>query len=125
MVVLSYGFQQPENGDTGAVWFPALNTNIQKLNDHTHDGSNSSLLNAANSVGGTVNILAASWVLDVAGRYKQTVTVPSGFNMDSYNVLFRETSTGNLIYPSVEKLSSTTFRVYTIDNTLALTAVFR
>jgi hypothetical protein len=125
MVVLSYGFQQPENGDRGSVWFPALNANITKLNDHTHDGSNSALLNAGSISGGTISILAASWVADGTGRYKQTVTVPSGFTYDSYAIKFSLTSTGHIIYPSTEKVTTTTFTIYTLDNTLAYTAVFR
>lgn len=125
MIVLSYGFQQPENGDPGSVWFPALNVDIQKLNDHTHDGVNSALLQLSSFTGGTVDILATDWTLDVAGRYKQTVTVPTGYNMDDFNPLFRLTASGDLVYPSVEKVTGTTFDVFTIDNTLDYTAVFR
>lgn len=124
-VVLSYGFIQPANGDRGSTWFPALNTNITKMNDHTHDGSNSAQLNAGSIVGGSVSILAAAWTADGTGRYKQTVTCPAGFTIDSYAVKFSITSTGHIIYPSVEKVSSTTFIVYTLDNTLGYTAVFR
>jgi hypothetical protein len=124
MQVLSYGFLQPENGDPGSVWFPALNDNIQKLNDHNHDGSNSSLLNLSSFLGGTVAILAANWVLDVPGRYKQTVIVPTGYSYDDFNVLFK-LENGDLVYPSVERVSGTSFDIYTCDNTLGYTAVFR
>lgn len=125
MQVLSYGFRNPENGDKGSVWFPALNFNIVQLNSHNHDGSTSSLINAAVIVGGSVSIPSGSWVSDVTGRYKQDVTVPAGFTVDSYNIQVRITSSGHIIYPTIEKLTSTTFRIYTLDNTLSYTAVFR
>lgn len=124
MVILSYGFKNPENGDKGSIWFPALNFNIVQLNGHTHDGVTSALINSAALVGGSVSIPSGSWTLDVTGRYKQDVTVPAGFTMDAFNILVR-LSTGDLIYPSIEKLTSTTFRIYTLDNTLTYTAVFR
>lgn len=121
---LTYGYIQPQNGDKGSVWFPALNTNIQQLNDHTHNGINSAPISGANVTSGTVTIPAASWVLDVAGRYRQDVTVPAGYNMDSYSILFK-LSTGEVILPSITRLSATTFRIFGPDNTLTYTAVFK
>ncbi len=121
---LSYGFIQPQNGDKGSVWFPALNDNIQQLNDHTHDGVTSALLPSTSLTSGSVSIPAASWVLDVTGRYKQDVTVPAGYNMDDYAIIFK-LSTGEIIVPSITRLSGTTFRIFGPDNTLTYTAVFR
>lgn len=46
MITLSYGFEKPVNGDTGDVFFPALERDIQRLNDHTHDGVNSPFISA-------------------------------------------------------------------------------
>jgi hypothetical protein len=121
---LSYGYIQPQNGDKGSVWYPALNSNIQQLNDHTHDGVTSAQI-AANSINpGTVSIPSAAWVLDVAGRYRQDITVPSGFNMSDFSITFY-LSTGEIIQPSITKLSATSFRVFGPDNTLTYTAVFR
>ena len=121
---LSYGYIQPQNGDKGSVWFPALNDNIQQLNDHTHDGVTSALLPSTSLTSGSVSIPAASWVLDVTGRYKQDVTVPAGYNMDDYAIIFK-LSTGEIIVPSITRLSATTFRIFGPDNTLTYTAVFR
>lgn len=121
---LSYGFIQPQNGDKGSVWFPALNDNIQQLNDHTHDGVTSALLPSTSLTSGSVSIPAASWVLDVTGRYKQDVTVPAGYNMDDYAIIFK-LSTGEIIVPSITRLTGTTFRIFGPDNTLTYTAVFR
>lgn len=122
---LSYGYIQPANGDKGSVWFPALNTNIQKLNDHTHNGSDAAQINAGVIVSGTVSILAAGWTLVEAGKYKQTVTVPAGFTTTGYSITVRLASTNTVIYPTIDYVSGTTFDIYTCDNTLSYTAVFR
>lgn len=121
---LSYGYIQPANGDLGSVWFPALNTDIQQLNDHNHNGINSAPITGAAIVSGTVSIPAANWVLDVTGRYKQDVTVPAGFNMTQFSITFY-LSTGEIIQPSITQLSVSSFRVFGPDNTLTYTAVFR
>lgn len=121
---LSYGYVQPQNGDPGSTWFPALNDNIQQLNDHSHNGIDSAFLSSASVQSASVTIPSASWVLDVTGRYKQDVTVPAGYNMDDFSIIFK-LSTGDIIYPSVSKLTGTTFRIFGIDNTLTYTAVFK
>ncbi len=120
---LSYGYIQPQNGDPGSTWFPALNDDIQQLNDHDHDGSNSAQLNAASIVNGAVSILAAAWVSNGTGSFYQDVTVPAGFNMDDYSITTRLNG-GDIIYPSIDRLTATTFRIYTLDNTLVYRAVF-
>lgn len=121
---LSYGYLQPVNGDRGSVWFAALNSNITQLNGHAHNGSDSAAINAANIVKGQVSIPSGSWVLDVTGRYKQDVTAPSGFNMDDYIIQFRISSGAN-VNLSYDRLTATTFRVYTCDNSQTFVAVFR
>lgn len=112
---LSYGYIQPQNGDKGSVWFPALNTNIQQLNDHTHDGVTSANLPGTSITSGSVTIPPASWVADGTGRFRQDVTVPAGYNMDSYSIIFK-LSTGDIILPSITRLSATSFRIFGPDN---------
>jgi hypothetical protein len=121
---LSYGYINPQNGDPGSVWFPALNSNITQLNNHNHDGITSAAIPSSSTVSGTVSIPAGSWVLDVTGRYKQDIIVPSGYNMTQYSIMFY-LSTGEIIYPSITQLSGTSFRVFGPDNTLSYVAVFR
>jgi len=125
MQTLSYGFKNPDNGDKGSVWFPALNFNIVQLNNHNHDGVTSALIPASSVQPGTVSIPSGSWVSGGTGKYSQDVTVPAGYAMDTNNMQIRLTSTGHYVYPTIEKLSTTTFRVYTNDNTASYTAVFR
>lgn len=124
MIVLSYGYKQPENGDKGSVWFPALNDNITRLNSHNHDGSNSSQLSATSILKGSVTCASGSWTSNGTGSFKQDVTCPSGYNMDDYIIEVR-ISGSHLIYPTIERLTATTFRIYTLDNTLTYVATFR
>lgn len=122
---LSYGYVQPANGDNGAIWFPALNTNITLLNGHTHDGVTSAPISGTSITAGTVSVPSGSWTSDGTGRFKQDVTVPTGFNMDSFTITVRISSSGYIINPTIEKLTTTTFRIYGPDNTLTYTAAFR
>lgn len=121
MTTLSMGYQKPANTDTGDIFFPAMAANIQLLNDHTHDGVTSKLLSST-----TQSILAASWAAAPIGGgvFRQLMTVPAGFSFDQCEVWFR-LSTGQNVYPSVERQSSTTYYIYVNDNTLNITAFYR
>ncbi len=121
MITTTYGYLKPENTDTGDVIFPALATDIQKLNDHNHDGTNSAPLASKG-----VNILAVGWALApiAGGLYRQSVNLPTGFMYSQCEIWFK-LSTGEVVYPSVEKINETSFYVYTNDNTLQYAAYFR
>lgn len=121
---LSYGYIQPQNGDPGSTWFPALNSNIAQLNSHNHDGVTSAQLASTSITSGSVSIPAASWVLVEPGKYSQLVTCPSGYNMTQYSITFY-LSTGEIITPSITQNSGTTFTVFSPFNTLTYTAVFK
>lgn len=124
MQTLSYGFLLPETGDLGPVVFPALEANIQQLNDHTHDGTNSSLLTAASIAGIPVAIPSGSWAaFGPTGHYRQLVTLPAGFSYDTVQISFR-LSTGEYLTPQVEKVSATQYYIYSIDNTLSFVACY-
>jgi hypothetical protein len=118
---LSNGYIKPANPDQGDVFFPAMETNIQLMNDHTHDGSN------GNPVASTQqNISAGSWVASAigGGSYRQLVTLPAGFSYNTVDIWFR-LSTGEFVYPTIEKDSATTYYIYTNDNSLAYVASYR
>lgn len=124
MQVLSYGYSLPETGDKGAPLFTALEDNIQRLNDHTHSGTDSAQLTAVSIVGIPQTIAAGSWVANgPTGFYRQLVTVPAGFDFDTVAISFR-LAAGQVVYPTVERQSDTQYYVYTIDNSLALIAVY-
>lgn len=126
MITLSFGYKKPEAGDRGAPLFLALETNIQRLNDHTHDGINSSPLPAQSVLGVLQSLPSTNWVTYVGappGFYRQLVTVAPGFLYDNVQIGIR-LSSGDSIYPTVEKISNSQYYIYTNDNTLNLVAIY-
>lgn len=119
MQTLSYGYKKPANPDTGDLVFPALEADIQQLNDHNHDGANSAPLATTQQ-----SVLAASWSATANGTYRQLLTVPTGLSYDTCNIWVKR-STGEVAYPTLERVSSTTFYIYTNDNSLAYTVNYR
>lgn len=117
MLTLSFGFKKPENGDLGAVVFPALEGNIQQLNDHTHNGTDSSKLDSASVEPLQVSIAAGSWVAQGNDLYKQTVTLPAtlSYDMVSFTV---KLPTGDLVHPTINKVSDTQYDIFTNDNSV-------
>lgn len=124
MLTLSYGFKKPQTGDQGAVWFPALELNFQKLNDHTHDGSNSAKLTPLSSVVATGSAPSGSWVLVAAGTYRQLVTTPAGILFDECVISTRDATTKHYYFLQIEKVSANTFYVYINDNSKSATVVY-
>lgn len=126
---LSYGFVKPVTGDKGSVFWPALEDNIDQLNDHTHNGTNSSKITAAASVAVTQSVLAAGWGSLSGGLYRQTVTIPaaltaSGGTYDSYAIEIRNAANGRKMFLQTEKVTSTTFYVWCNDSAINLTVVY-
>lgn len=125
MQTLSFGYLNPDSGDPGSLFFPALNADIVQLNAHNHDGVNSAIISSFNVQGAQVVGAAVNWVLFAAGIYRQIITCPANFTYDNTDKEFRLNATGHLIYPTVEKISSTTFYVYLNDNTQDVLVNFR
>ena len=120
---LTNGYVKPATGDRGSVWFPALEGNIQRLNDHTHDGVDSERLTSKSVTKVTDSISSGSWASSGSG-YKQTVTMPAGMNFDDFGMEFRNASTNHVYYLTVEKVTATTYDVYISDNTINLTVLY-
>lgn len=125
MNILSYGVKQPQTGDKGSVFFPALEDDLEYLNDHVHDGVQGAPIPATNIEAVKQNLLAASWLAVSGGFYRQLVTVPNGKNFEDMNITFRITSSGEPVLLTTEKVSSTTYYVYINDSSLAVTAAYR
>ena len=68
--------------------FPALEADIQQLNDHNHDGANSAKLTSASLVSVPQTILAANWVSLGGGNYHQQVNMLPGYDYDQVTVSF-------------------------------------
>lgn len=124
MQTLTYGFKKPQTGDKGDVFFSALEDDIQQLNDHTHNGVNSAKITSSSVTATTSTIVAAGWVHQGNGTYRQTVTMPGSLQYNDYFVQVKNTTTGHQYFPTIEKVTATTFYVYVNDNTLNLTLYY-
>jgi len=108
---LSKGIIKPETGDTGDVWFPALGSNAEIQNDHTHDGITSRKI-ASSSVETTVdNITQADFSIE-GTEYRATLNLPIGSLIATTRVSFRDPTTKEMIYPRIAFLSSTSIYVF-------------
>ena len=118
---LSKGVVRPDNGDTGDVWFAGIISNANWMNSHTHNGTDAQALSST-----TQSVLHANWAAAPigGGLYVQTMTMPAGFSYDQCQIWFK-LSSNEYVYPSVERVSSTSFKVYINDNTLDLIANYR
>lgn len=124
---LSYGYLQPTNPDTGDVTDAAMSANMAQLNNHVHDGVTSSLLGII-----TQSILSASWAAaaGLTGLYSQTVTLPTiagpvpQLSYDTCVITFK-LSSGEQIYPSITRVSTTQYVIFISDNSLTVTAYYR
>jgi len=116
---LSYGYKKPENGDTGDSFFQDVVDNATRLNDHSHDGTDSARL-----VAGTGTISSGSWSADAGNNtFSQNVTLPTGFAYDTTTIDIR-LANGEKVYAKIEKVSSTVYTVYTNDDTQSYVAVY-
>lgn len=121
---LSYGYKLPSTGDRGSTFFPDLEDDIQQLNDHDHNGTNSALLAISAVAITTQAISSGSWVATSGGTYKQTVTMPGSLTYDAVSMEFRLTTGKHIIFPTIEKVSSNTYDIYINDNTQGVTVLY-
>ncbi len=126
---LTYGYVKPATGDKGSTFWAQLEADIQQLNDHAHNGSNSAKLTAASAVATVQSISSASWVDQGDGVYRQLVTLPAALTnvsgtYDDYAITMRNAANGRPLLLSLEKVSTTTYYVYINDNTLDLKALY-
>lgn len=121
MNTLTYGYKKPVNPDTGDIFFPALENDIQQLNDHAHNGTDSAPLATQ-----TATINSGSWAAaaGLSGVYSQTVTLPAGLSYDVCDIWMKLT-TGERVYATITRVSATQYKVFTTDNTLNFTAYYR
>lgn len=122
MQTLSNGYLLPETGDRGSVWFPALESNIQQLNDHNHNGSNSEKLSSEAIASLTAQILPGAWVVQADGSYRAPVTMPGSLEFDTKIIKLR--TNNKALYADVEKVTANTFYVYVNDNSLTVEIIY-
>lgn len=120
MKTLTYGYLKPELDDTGDVFFPAMEQDIQQFNDHKHDGVTGSPNTPVSQT-----ITSAGWAA-VAGKvdtYSQLVTMPTNLFYDT-SVINLRLSSGEPVYLSIVRTSTTTYTIFSNDNTLNLIAEY-
>ena len=124
MLTLSNGYLKPEDGDTGDAWFDALEFDIQRTNDHTHNGVNSSLLTGAAITAQILNFATADWGSPTNGLYSQTKTIPGSLTYDN-TVKEARLANGDVVYVDMIKASATTITVRTNDNSQDINVAFK
>jgi len=122
MQTLSNGYLLPETGDRGSVWFPALESNIQQLNDHNHNGSNSEKLNSEAIAGLTDQILPAAWAVQPNGLYRAALVMPGSLEFDTKLIQLR--ANNKSLFAEIERVTSNSFYVYVNDNTLTVDVIY-
>jgi hypothetical protein len=118
---LSKGYILPQTGDKGDVFFPALEFDIQRLNDHNHNGVNSEKIPTTNIDPVKQSLPSAGWLLESPGKWYQELDL---VNVDYANVvIIVKNSLGEQLFLDVKPgTSSKKYKVYTNDNTLTATA---
>jgi hypothetical protein len=124
MNILSYLFKKPQSGDKGSVFWPALEDDIQQMNDHSHNGTNSARLASSSVTSSTQSVSSASWSAQGGGTYRQLVTMPGSMLYDEYMIVFKHSTSKEQMFLKVEKVSSNTYYVYINDNSVSLTAYY-
>lgn len=124
MLTLSYGFLKPQTGDKGSVWFPALEADIQQLNDHNHNGVNSAPIQSSSIVATTQALSSAGWVSVGGGLFRQLVMMPGAMQYDNFFINAKLTTSGAQYFPTIEKVTANTFYIYVNDNSLDVTVYY-
>ena len=122
MLTLSYGFKKMQDGDLSDAWFDDIANNMQLLNDHNHNGVNSSKISTKGIQAYTQSLPNTNWVPS-GSVYAQPVTIPGGELYDNYAIYFKTTA-GEPVFLSTVKTSSTTYTIYSNDSTLGLVAYY-
>lgn len=112
LTTLSKGYEKPTNPTYGDLFWPALERNIQRMNDHTHDGFDGAQI-AAN----LQTVDSADWGADLGGgSYRQLLTMPGALVFNDTRIEVRRDD-GQVVYATIERVSFNTFYLYTNDNT--------
>lgn len=110
LITLSFGYEKPTNVGYGAQWFPAMERNVQRMNDHTHDGEDGARIAAE-----TQDVSSDNWSADLGGgSYRQEITMPEGMTFDDARIEVRRE--GEMVYPKIVKTAASKFYLYTNDN---------
>lgn len=139
MNLSQYGYEIPSTGDFSKGtngWMAQLAFNWARIDQHTHNGVDSALLNIGSFATVSVVAPAASWVANTGGSglpssgYVQLVTTPAIVGeINNYIVKFLVNTSGSRQYEPLQvfyaRVTGTTFNLYCNDNTIDILCVFR
>ncbi len=114
---LTYGHKKPIDGESGSIFCPALENNIDLDDAHSHDGVTSEKIVGSNITKSTAQATSGSWAADGNG-WIQTVSLPSGYSYDTTNIVAKVSD--DIIYPTIRKVSDTSFSVKVNDNSITV-----
>lgn len=123
METLQYGYKKPEDGDTGDIFCPALADNVDLIVAHSHDGINSKTISTA-GITKPDKIIAGSgaWsAVSGKGLYQQTITLGSATYENTRfecRIGSGSTGAGNIIFPTIEYVSGSSFTIIVNDNSI-------
>lgn len=123
METLSYGYLKPSAPDKGPEVFPALEQNFQRVNDHIHDGINSSKLSVASIDAVSQTLDPDDWVDRGGGTYRMLVSCPPGISLEVTAPSFRHPS-GDILYLSMEWVAESQFYLYINEPGLAVRIIW-
>jgi hypothetical protein len=109
MKILSNGFKLPEDMDTN--FFDYIRYNIQRLNDHSHDGDNSNNISPS-AIVATTQRINSGWIATGGGIYYQEVTIPEPHEFDDVKIFVLDYVTRQALYPTIEKTDISTYNIY-------------
>ena len=109
---LSNGYILPEDGDFGDTWFDDLEANIQRVNDHNHDGINSSNIPSTAITAVVVSVPAASFT-GSNGDFTANFTVNTTINLDQRTIYVRDAVTKQQAFLDVTRVSTSEYSIKT------------
>lgn len=111
LTILTYGYELPNDTAFGTQHFPAMERNIQRMNDHSHNG-----VDGARIAAETQEVDSDEWGADLGGgSWRQEITMPDGMTFDAARIEVR-TSDGEVVYPTIVKTAASKFYLYTNNN---------
>lgn len=129
---LSNGYKKPQTGDRGNTFFKDLEDNIQRTNDHTHNGTDSEKIPSQNILKQTQSISSTNWggsSRPDTSEFVQNIALPSGLNFDETTMEFRDATSespllGSVIHPFIQRIDANNYMIQVNDDTLDILVIY-
>ena len=112
----------PDTGDKGSIWFPVLERNIVKTNDHTHNGTDAAKIVSTNVTAVTQSISSAGWTNQTNGVWEQELTLPNNANYADVAIIVKSAAGTQLFLDVKAGTTAKKYKIYSNDNSLNATA---